>query len=119
MEAFAKIPLTNNKKGMQSFMGTINFVQRFVPDFAQIVKPLQQMVKQRVQFKWTNIKKGAFNNIKAAISHAPSLKSPGFEKDFILYTFASDNSLAAVLTQKEERGDEYPISFMSIGFARC
>ena len=32
-----------------------------------------------------------------------------------MYTFASDNSLAAVLTEKEEGGDEYPISFMSTG----
>ena len=30
-----------------------------------------------------------------------------------MYTFASDDSLAAVLTQKEDGGDEYPISFMS------
>ena len=59
--------------------------------------------------------KGSFNNIKAAIVHAPSLKSPDFEKDFILYAFASDNSLSAVLTQREEMGDEYPISFMSNG----
>ena len=33
--------------------------------------------------------------------------------NFILYTFASDDSLAVVLTQKEDGGDEYPISFMS------
>ena len=45
--------------------------------------------------------------------HAPSLRSPDFEKYFILYNFASDNSLAAVLTQKGELGDEYPISCMS------
>ena len=84
-------------------MGTINFVRRFVPDFAQIVKPLQQMIKKSVQFKWTDTEKGAFNNIKEAIVHTPSLKSPDFEKDFILYTFSSNNSLAVVLTQKEER----------------
>ena len=96
-------------------MGTINFVRRFVPEFAQIVKPLQQMVKQSVQFKWTDIEKGAFNDIKAATAHAPSLKIPNFKKYFILYTFALDNLLAAVLTQKEEGGDEYPISFMSTG----
>ena len=83
---------------MQSFMGTVNFVRRFVPYFAQIVKPLQQMVKKSVQFKWTDIDKGAFNKIKTSIAHAPSLKSPNFENDFILYTFASDDSLAAVLT---------------------
>ena len=35
-----QIPLPHNKKGMQSSMGTVNFVQRFVPDFSQIIKPL-------------------------------------------------------------------------------
>ena len=64
---------------MQSFMGTINFMRRFVPDFAQIVKPLQQMVKQSVQFKWTDVQKNAFSKIKTSIAHAPSLKSPNFE----------------------------------------
>ena len=77
-------------------MGMITFSRRFVPYFAQIVKPLQQMVKQSVQFNWTKIKKVAFKDIKMTIAHAPSLRSPEFEKDFILYTFASDNSLAAV-----------------------
>ena len=113
IKAVKQIPLPHNKKGMQYFMGTINFVRRFVPDFAQIVKTLQQMINQSVQFKWTDTEKGDFNNIKEAIAHAPPLKIPNFEKDFILYTFSSDNSLATVLTQKEERGDEYPISFMS------
>ena len=41
------------------------------------------------------------------------LKVPTSKKDFILYTFPSDDSLASMLTQKEEGGDEYPISFMS------
>ena len=40
IKAIEQIPLPHNKKGMQSFMGTINFVRRFVPDLAQIVKPL-------------------------------------------------------------------------------
>ena len=83
---------------MQSFMGTINFVRRFVPDFDQIVKPLQQMVKQSVQFKWTDVEKNTFSKIKTAVAHAPSLKILDFDKDFILYTFTSDDSLAAVLT---------------------
>ena len=32
-----------------------------------------------------------------------------------MYTFTSDDSLAAVLTQKEDGEDEFPISFMSTG----
>ena len=101
-EAIEQIPLPHNKKGMQSFMGTINFMRRFLPDFAQIVKPLQQMVKQSVQFKWIDSEKDAFNKIKKSIAHPPSLKIPNFEKDSILYTFSSNDSLETVLTQKEE-----------------
>ena len=115
IKAIEQIPMPHNKKGMQSFMGTIKFVRRFVPDFAQTVKPLQQMVKQNAQFKWIETEKNAFSKIKTAVAHAPSLKSPDFDKNFIMYTFASDDSLAAVLTQKEEGGDEFPISFMSTG----
>ena len=37
------------------------------------------------------------------------------KNDFILYTFAFDDSLAAVLTQKEDGGDEYRISFIRNG----
>ena len=113
VEAKTHIPMPYNRKAMQSFMGTINFVQSFFPDFSEIVKPLQQMVKQSVQFKWIDIEKVALKDIKTTIAQAPSLRSLYFENDFILYTFASDNSLAAVLTQKGELGDEYPISFMT------
>ena len=60
------------------------------------------MVKQSVQFKWTDVEKNAFSKINTSIAYAPYLKSPNFEKDFILYTFASDDSLATVLTQKED-----------------
>ena len=73
------------------------------------------MVKQSVQFKWTDVEKNVFSKIKIVVVHIPSLKSLDFDKDFILYTFASDDSLATVLTQKEDGGDEFPISFMSIG----
>ena len=41
VEAITHIPMPHNRKAMQSFIGTINFVRRFVPDFARIVKPLQ------------------------------------------------------------------------------
>ena len=73
IKAIKQILLPHNKKGMQSFMGTINFMQRFVLDFAQIVKPLQQMVKKSVQFKWTDVEKDAFTKSKQLLcTHPPS-----------------------------------------------
>ena len=46
------IAFPHNKKTMQSFLGKINFVKRFVPDFSQIVLPLQNMIKTNYIFKW-------------------------------------------------------------------
>jgi hypothetical protein len=42
--------------------------------------------------------------------------SPDFCEDFTLYTFASDRSYAAVITQKNDENNEIPISFMSFAF---
>ena len=78
VKAITQIPMPHNRKAMQSFIYTIKKIQRFGPDFAQIVKPLQQMVKQSVQFKWNDIEKAAFKDIKTIIAHVPSLRSQDF-----------------------------------------
>jgi hypothetical protein len=73
------------------------------------------MIKNDVHFRWTPLENEEFENIKTVRANVPSLWSPDFSKYFLLYTFASNHSLAAVLTQKDEQGDEYPIVFMRIG----
>ena len=39
--------------------------------------------------------------------------SPNFYNHFILYYFSSEDTIAAMLTQKNHKGEELPISFMS------
>ena len=70
-EVICKLPPPHNKKSMQSFMGKINFVCRFIPNFAEMVKPLQHMVKQKVEYKWETAQREAFVNIKEAIANSP------------------------------------------------
>jgi hypothetical protein len=65
-----RLLLPHNKKAMQSFPGKINFVRRFIFDFAKIVKPLQEMIKKYFNFKWTKKRKEAFEKIKEAIVEA-------------------------------------------------
>jgi hypothetical protein len=67
-------PTTTQQKVYAVLFWKINFVRRFVPDFVEIVKPLQQMIKKDVQFKWTSVEKEAFENIKATIVAAPLFK---------------------------------------------
>ena len=107
------IPLPHNKKAMQSFLGQINFVKRFVPDFSRIVSPLQAMIKKNLDFKWGQDEHEAFNLIKQEIINAPSLATPNFFDPVILYTFASDKSYVAILTQANQEKAQAPIAFFS------
>ena len=107
--------MPHSKKSMQSFLGKINFVSRFIPGFTEIVRPLQKMIKKYAEFKWSAEEKQSFHDILKAIAEAPTLTSPNFSKTFILYTFASDSSYAAVLTQKNQENNEAPFAFTSSG----
>jgi hypothetical protein len=53
-----------------------------------------------------------FSEIKHAITTAHVLVSPDFDKDFILYSFSSEETITSILTQKNEKGEELPIAFM-------
>eukprot|EP00253_Pinus_taeda_P035144 PITA_35144 len=113
IKEISEIPFPHNKKSMQSFLGQINFVKRFVPDFSHIILPLQAMIKKNAVFKWGLIEKEAFDQIKQSIINAPSLINPNFSNPFTLYTIASNTSYAAVLTQLNDHNLEAPISFFS------
>jgi hypothetical protein len=67
------------------------------------------MIHKDTKFKWSEEGREAFKKIKLAISQVPVLRSPNFNKDFFLYTFSSDQSLATVLTQKDDENNEAPI----------
>jgi hypothetical protein len=115
-QVIVKLPPPTSKKSMQSFLGQISFVRRFVPNFSEMVWPLQNLIKKDTQYHWGPLENQAFNAIKKAIIDASSLMSPDFSQDFTLYTFASDRSYVVVLTQKNAENNEVPISFMSSAF---
>ena len=79
----------SSKKGVQSCFGKINFVRRFVPDYVSIVKPINVLLKKDQRFKWTSATQEAFNNIKKTITTTLMFISLDFQRDFIMYSFAT------------------------------
>ena len=75
---------------MQSFLGKIKFLQKFILDDVQIVKPMQDMIKKDVVYSWGKMEKHAFARIKQAIAEVLALYNPKFKKDVLVYTFTSD-----------------------------
>eukprot|EP00253_Pinus_taeda_P016073 PITA_16073 len=113
IKEISESPFPHNMKSMQSFLGQINFVKRFIPDFSQIILPLQIIIKKNSVFKWGLLEKEAFELIKQSIINSPALNTPNFSKHYTLYTISSDSSYAAVLTLINDHNLEAPISFYS------
>jgi len=70
------------------------------------------MLKKDSQVKWTEEDVKSFNLVKLALSSAPVLVSPDYTQDFILFSFASEHTMAAILLQKRD-DHERPIAFFS------
>eukprot|EP00253_Pinus_taeda_P013835 PITA_13835 len=113
VSAIQKLDLPRSRKEIQSFLGKVNFVRRFIPNFAEVVKNITKMLKKGADFKWTTEAKESFEKIKKALTQAPVLISPDFTKEFLIFTFASVDTIAGVLLQKGNQGTEQPISFFS------
>ena len=100
MSAILKVGEPRSKKEIQSFLGQVNFLRRFVPSFAEILMNITNMLKKGHEIKWNTDAKESFWEIKKAISEAPVLVSPNFAKEFSVFSYASEHTIAAVLLQK-------------------
>lgn len=64
VKAITQIPFLMRNKSMQSFLGKINFLRKFISDYVQIVKPMQEIVWKDKIYKWDKREKDAFSYIK-------------------------------------------------------
>jgi hypothetical protein len=113
VEAIRTLSLPRSKKEVQAFWGKINFLRRFVSNFTKLVKHITAMLKKGNEVKWTAKPREYFVQIKRALTEAPLLISPDYSKDFLIFSFASFDTVAAVFVQKNEEGREKPITFFS------
>jgi hypothetical protein len=97
VESIKNLSLPRSKKDIQCFLGTINFIKRFIENFAELTKHITAMLRNNSEVKWTEEAKHSFNVIKEAITTTPVLINPDFAKEFYIFSFASKDTIAAVL----------------------
>jgi hypothetical protein len=83
-------------------MGKINFLRRFVPNFVEIIRPITNMLKKDVDINWTQEVGSSFQRIKQALIEAHVLVSPDYSKEFLIFSFSSEETFVVVLLQKNE-----------------
>lgn len=105
VECIQKFPIPKSVKETQSFLGLSNYYRRYVENYAEIARPLYDLCKKDVKYKWNEECDMAFNTLKNALSNPPVLIFPDFNEKFILHTDASNIAVGSVLTQGEIPND--------------
>ncbi|CAJ2654731.1 unnamed protein product [Trifolium pratense] len=103
------------KKQLQSLLGKINFLRRFISNLsgkAQPFSPLLRLKKDDV-FEWGTEQQKTFDDIKAYLSKPPTLMPPIRNKAMKLYIAASDSTIGSMLAQEDENGIEKAIYYLS------
>ena len=108
-EAIHKIKIPRTKNEIQSFIGKVKFLRRFISNFAEIMKHITNMLRKYNEIKWIPEARKTFSDIKKALKESPVLNSPNCSKYFKIFSFASEHIVARVLLQKNEQGFEQPI----------
>jgi hypothetical protein len=113
VQAIQGVPLPQTNKSLQSFLGQINFLRRFIPNLFETMKPILKLLKKDARFEWTEEGRQDLKNIKDTIGKSLVLISLNYSKEFQIFSFASEDTIVEVLLQNNGEGQEKPISFMS------
>ena len=117
VEAIREFPTPQNLTELRRFLGMTSYYRRFISGFSDIAGPLHRLTHKGARFDWDKNCQNAFEQLKEQLLSAPVLAFPDLNGDYILYTDASDVGVGAVLTQKDESGEERVVSFASKAFA--
>ena len=115
IEAISDWPRPNTKKKVRSFLGLVGYYRKFIPRFSEMAAPLTELTRKKTDdhVPWTSDCEEAFQKLKEALIHHPVLRAPDFDREFIVYTDASNTGVGAVLCQADDNGDQHPVSYLS------
>lgn len=117
VDALKSMTPPTSKASLRRFLGMINFYRRFIPHCAEILTPLDNLLrgKPKDPFLWSPEAGEAFNSAKDALATVTLLHHPAHDAPTCLMTDASDTAAGGVL-QQCINGEWKPIAFFSKKF---
>ncbi|BHF83328.1 hypothetical protein SprV_0802647600 [Sparganum proliferum] len=113
VEAVRNFLPPTSKRQLQRFFGMVNFYRRFLPNCADLMLPLTNMLSgPKGPLKLTGDALTAFERIKNSLANATFLTHPAPEAQLSLMVDVSTVAVGAVL-QKHLAGSTRPLAFFS------
>jgi transposase InsO family protein len=115
IKSIRQLATPNNVKGVQQFLGMLNYHRKFINAFAEKAAPLYNLLRKEVQFNWTPDCQHSFETLIHAITSSPILALPDTsdpDNSFEVTVDSSKKGHGAVLTQMVN-GQRRVISYFS------
>eukprot|EP00795_Rhopilema_esculentum_P017874 gene17874-biopygen608 len=115
VQAITDFPPPQSTRQLRAFLGLVNFYRRFIPQCADILQPLTDLLSRqynRNKFHLNADALAAFDAIKTTLANATLLTHPFPDASYCLMIDASKNAVGGVL-QQQRQGIWQPISFFS------
>ena len=112
---------STNQKGVREFLCMVGYYRKLISRIAGGARPMTKLTRKDTKFEWSDDCQSGFEYLKMYLSESPSLKYPNPQKRYVVFTTASDQAAAAVLTQEYKNDDneikEMPIGYLSAQFS--
>ena len=101
MKAIDEAVPPTTKIELQSLLGKINFIRRFISNLSGRILPFSPLLrlKSNQEFTWGDIQQKVFEEIKEYMKCPPMLVPPQQGKPFKLYISADDKTIGSTLVQ--------------------
>ena len=121
VKAIHEMKPPTTQKGVREFLGMVGYYRKFINRFADAARPLTKLTRKDCKFNWAEECQIGFEYLRTCLTQSPILKYPDPNKCYVVFTDASDQAAAAVLTQEylDENGQmkEMPIAYLSAQFS--
>uniref|UniRef100_A0A151UFG0 Retrovirus-related Pol polyprotein from transposon opus n=1 Tax=Cajanus cajan TaxID=3821 RepID=A0A151UFG0_CAJCA len=104
----------SNKRELQSLLGKINFLKRFISNLSgktKVFSPLLRLKKENA-FRWEEENQRAFEEIKSYLARPPIIAPPSKGIELKLYVSANDSTILGMLAQDDDNGIERVIYYL-------
>ena len=112
IRAITEAPRPTNASDLRSFLGTVGFSSRFIPDFSTTAEPLRRLTHKGTPFVWTDTHQRAFDSLRQQLGDAAALAYYDKDAPTQVIADASPVGLGAVLVQ-EQNGQRRAVCYAS------
>ncbi|QRW23855.1 Retrotransposable element Tf2 protein [Rhizoctonia solani] len=117
IKAVTSWPQPRMVKQVQAFLGFVNYLRRFIPNFSSVACPLHNLTRKESPWSWGNQEEEVFQELKTLVTRSPVLIHSNPALPYYLETDALGVAMGAILSQRGSDNRLHPIAYMSKSFS--